>query len=601
MSDTVLSTVQALLSSGKLAEAEAALQQAMRRERSPNPKLDHAMAVTLGRMSGPGGRDRLVRAAFFAERAWEASGSGLQTGTATLGMTYGKLLAAVGDHARAIPVFRRVLDKRPDAPGAGHALAASLAAKNHLTEAAAILTTLHAKTGGDDPIVAPALAATLLWMGEVEQAWNLIREAADRQPDDPLIATSLANTACYVPGLAREEEWQAQHRYGAIFDRSVSISSPPLAPRDPDRRPLKIGFLSPDFRAHSVASFLLPLLAALDPTEIRPYLYFTGTPDEETARFQKLACVFRDVAHLSDKDIAETVRAEEIDVLIDLSGHTRGHRLPVFLFRAAPVQLAYLGYPSITGLSQMDGRLVDGVTDPVGEENTITNEKLIRLDATFLCYEAPPMPEAVAKARTGPRPADKPFTFGSFNAASKLNPGVLAAWAEILRAAPTPPASRLILKATSFADAGVRDTTLRKFEALGVPRERVTILPPTASRQAHLAAYADLDLALDTFPYNGTTTTCEAASMGVPTLTLQGNRHAGRVGATINHALGLGHLIASTVPEYIATAIRTAEHRTAPASSSLRETLLKSPLCDAKRLAASFASVVKAQALGTGH
>ncbi|XVJ59734.1 MAG: hypothetical protein HEQ23_10150 [Tepidisphaera sp.] len=598
MSDTVLQQVQAFLSAGKLAEAEAALQQAMRRERAPNPKLDHAMAVTLGRMSGPGSRERLVRAAFFAERAWEASGAGLQTGTATLGMTYGKLLAAIGDHPRAIPVFRRILDKRPDAPGAGHALAASLSATHQLTEAAAILTGLHAKTGGDDPIVAPALAATLLWMGEVEQAWNLIRQAADRQPDDPLIATSLANTACYVPGLSREEEWQAQRRYGAIFDRSVSITSPPITPRDPGRRPLKVGFLSPDFRAHSVASFLLPLLTALDPAEIRPYLYFTGTPDEETARFQKLACVFRDVAHLSDKDIAETVRAEEIDVLIDLSGHTRGHRLPVFLFRAAPVQLAYLGYPSITGLSQMDGRLVDAITDPVGEENTVTSERLIRLEAPFLCYEPPPMPEAVAKARAGPCPADKPFTFGSFNAASKLNPGVLAAWAEILRAAP---ASRLTLKATSFADAGVRDSTLRKFEALGVPRERVTILPPTASRQAHLAAYADIDLALDTFPYNGTTTTCEAAAMGIPTLTLQSDRHAGRVGATINHALGLGHLIAKTVPEYVATAIRTAEHRTAPASSSLRETLLKSPLCDARRLAASFASVVKAQALGTGH
>jgi predicted O-linked N-acetylglucosamine transferase (SPINDLY family) len=202
------------------------------------------------------------------------------------------------------------------------------------------------------------------------------------------------------------------------------------------------------------------------------------------------------------------------------------------------------------------------------------------------------MPEAVAKARAGPRPADKPFTFGSFNAVSKLNPGLLAAWAEILRAAP---ASRLILKAASFDDPGVRETTIRKFEASGVAGDRVTILPPTASRQAHLAAYADIDLALDTFPYSGTTTTCEAAAISVPTLTLRDNRHAGRVGATINHALGQSHLIAETVPDYVATAVKLATESATGRHDvhMVRDRLLASPLCDANRLATSFTTTIR--------
>jgi predicted O-linked N-acetylglucosamine transferase (SPINDLY family) len=277
--------------------------------------------------------------------------------------------------------------------------------------------------------------------------------------------------------------------------------------------------------------------------------------------------------------------AETIDVLVDLSGHTLGHRLPLFVFRAAPVQVSYLGYPSISGLSEMTARLVDSITDPAGEENTVSSERLVRLDGPFLCFETPTELPA-------PRDANGPVTFGSFNTAAKINPGVLAAWAEILRGVPE---SRLMLKAASFADAGVRQALTARLEALGIEGSRLTILPATKTRGEHLAAYSRVDLALDTFPYNGTTTTCEAAAMGVPTLVIRGDRHASRVGATLNTALGVPELIAENSADYVARAIKLGGDRPGLARyhASMRAKLVEGPLCDAGRLAASFTGAVR--------
>ncbi len=601
MSQIVLTQVQGLLNAGRLAEAKAALIAAMGRGgKGSTPMLDHAMAITLARMGGAGGEGSISQAEFYARRALDSVGP-RGPGAAEFGSTLGNLLAIQGKHEKAIPVFRAALTLRPDLPGAGLGLANALRLLNQHSQAVPILRGLHERSGGADAPAAASLAATLLWMGEVHEAWDLIRAAAEKHPSDLLVATTLANIACYVPGLTTAEEHRAQRRYGEIFDRSVKITRPPLELKAPEGRPLNVGFVSPDFRAHSVGFFLAPLLSALDPAAIRPFLYSTSSADPATARFKKLVenlaeslGAFREVAHLSDHDLAVAVRADKIDVLVDLSGHTLGHRLPLFVFRAAPVQVSYLGYPSITGLSEMDARLVDNISDPhppQGEENSVSNERLVRLSSPFLCFE---LPAETPAPRTPPtNHPGRPVTFGSFNTVAKINPGVLAAWAEILRGAP---ASRLVLKATSFADADLRETFTTRFAALGVEASRVTILPATKTRAEHLAAYSTIDLALDTFPYNGTTTTCEAAAMGVPTLTLRGDRHASRVGATINTALGLPELIATTPAEYVHAAITLANDRPRLSHShnTLRTRLQSSPLCDAKRLAHSFTETLRA-------
>jgi predicted O-linked N-acetylglucosamine transferase (SPINDLY family) len=576
MSHAALTQVQGLLNAGRLTEARSLLQQVMRRGSSP--MLDHAMAVTLARLAEPAG---LEQAAFFAQRALDSAGV-QGPGAAEFASTLGNILTMQGRHDKGVAAFRAALAAKPDLPGARLGLANALRSLHRYSEAADLMR------DATDPLARATLAATHLSMGDPVRAWDIASDAATRHPDDLTLATTRANIACYVPGLSRDDEWRAQRTYGEIFDRNVRITPPPLErSRDTDR-PLTLGLVSPDFREHSVGCFLTPLLANLDPARFRTVLYFSGRTDPATDRFRRLASTFRDVTTLSDQDLAMTLRRDAVDILIDLSGHTLGHRLPLFVFRAAPVQATYLGYPSITGLSTIDARLVDAITDPPDEANTLSSERLLHLDAPFLAFELP-------AATPAPRPAKKPgdpITFGSFNAMPKLNPLVLDTWAALLARVPN---SRLILKSAPLADDAVRSTVLARFTAARVDPSRVECLPTTPTRDAHLHTYARLDLALDPFPYHGTTTTCEAAAMGVPTLTLRGDRHATRVGATLNAALGLQHLIADSPAQYLdyAAALAADPARLATLHATLRARLAASPLCDGPRLARAFDAALR--------
>jgi protein O-GlcNAc transferase len=571
-----LPQIQALLNSGRLAEAKALLQQTMRRGSSP--MLDHAMAVTLARLGEPAGLDQAV---FFARRALDSAGP-RGPGTAEFASTLGNILTMQAKHEKGVAAFRTALAANGTLPGARLGLANALRALHRYTEAASLLT------GATDALACATLAATHLSMGDPERAWAVASDAARTFPNDLTLATTRANIACYIPGLSRDDEWRAQRAYGEIFDRNVRITPPPLdRSRDPDR-PLTLGLVSPDFREHSVGCFLGPLLANLDPSRLRTVLYFSGRPDAATERFRTLAGTFRDVTALSDQDLAMTVRKDAVDILVDLSGHTLGHRLPLFVFRSAPVQVTYLGYPSITGLSTMDARLVDTITDPAGDENTLSPERLVRLNAPFLAFELPTQtPTPRPTKRTGDA-----ITFGSFNAMPKINATVLDTWAKILARVP---GSRLILKSGPLADEGVRKAVLSRLAAAGVDPPRVECLSATPTREAHLAAYSNVDVALDPFPYHGTTTTCEAAAMGVPTITLRGDRHATRVGASINAVLGLADLVTDAVDGYVAAAaaLAAAPARLTDLHATLRARLAASPLCDGGRLARSFESALR--------
>jgi protein O-GlcNAc transferase len=279
---------------------------------------------------------------------------------------------------------------------------------------------------------------------------------------------------------------------------------------------------------------------------------------------------------MSDEALAERIRHDGIDILVDLVGHTAMNRLLVFARRPAPIQVTWLGYPNTTGLTAIDYRLVDAVTDPEGEADALASETLVRLPGGFLCYGGhggAPAP--------GPAPclATGTVTFGSFNSPPKLSAATLDAWAQVLARLPE---SRLLLKGKPFADAATRALYLGRLAERGVAPERVE-LAAWLPDQAHLALYDRIDIALDPFPYNGTTTTCQALWMGVPVVALRGDRHASRVGASLLTQIGLTDLIADSVEAYVETAIALAGDpaRLADLRHSLRPRMAASPLCDA--------------------
>jgi predicted O-linked N-acetylglucosamine transferase (SPINDLY family) len=326
-------------------------------------------------------------------------------------------------------------------------------------------------------------------------------------------------------------------------------------------------------RDHSVAFFIEPILAAHDRAAFDVFCYSTAVRgDAVTQRLASKADHWRDCGRLSDYAIAQQIRNDGIDLLVDLAGHTVGNRLAVFAMRATPVQASWIGYPNTTGLKTMDFRLTDAISDPPGAD-AFSTERLVRLPHGFLCFQpsndAPP-PQAPSDGR--------PFTLASFNAVPKYSDGCIAAWAQILRRLPT---ARLRLKAADLANGLARRRLLAAFAAHGIEAQRIALLPLVASRREHLAAYHDIDLALDPFPYNGTTTTCEALWMGVPVLTLRGQIHAGRTGASLLTQVGLEAFIAETKEAYVEAAVAFAGKigRDANRRADLRARMKAAPLC----------------------
>lgn len=338
--------------------------------------------------------------------------------------------------------------------------------------------------------------------------------------------------------------WAARHEGKRAH---VAHRNPPEA----DRR-LRVGYVSPDFRAHSVAFFVEPLFEAHDRQQVEVFAYGRiAHEDAVTARLKDLSDHWCTTVGFSPDQLAERIRADGIDILVDLAGHTAKNDLLAFARKPAPVQISWLGYPNTTGLAAMDYRLTDGRADPKGAE-AFHRERLLRLDGGFLCYRPPPACPPVA-----PLPMAKAgaVTFGSFNQLAKLSDAALATWAEILNRLPD---ARLVLKAHALGDAGTRAQAHARFADHGIFPERLELTGFLEDSASHFARYGAIDIALDPFPYNGTTTTFEALTMGVPVLTLAGQNHAGRVGGSILHRLGLEDWIAKDKEAYVAAALKWA-------------------------------------------
>ena len=331
--------------------------------------------------------------------------------------------------------------------------------------------------------------------------------------------------------------------------------------------------------------FLEALVAELDPQQVTLIAYANAdSEDEQTAKLKGRFSLWRPIQHLSDAAVANLVMGDHIDVLLDLSGHTGGNRLPVFCHRPAPLQVSWLGYFATTGLATMDYCLADPVSVPLGEED-LFGEGLWRLPQSRLCWSPSALTPAVAPA---PAAQQRPFTFGCYQALAKINEQVLTLWAQILTATP---AARLRVQSFGLDRAQTREDFLRRAQAAGIPAAQLT-LHPALVRQDYLRSYAEVDLMLDTFPFPGGTTTVEALWMGVPTLTLTGAGMLRRQGEALLTCVGLSELVCSSKGEYQQQAQRLAtvegQRMLGQSRDRLRQQLQTSALGDAPRFARDF-------------
>lgn len=360
------------------------------------------------------------------------------------------------------------------------------------------------------------------------------------------------------------------------------------APRMPGTR-LRVGYLSPDFRSHPVAYFMAGLLQYHDRAKFEVFCYSdVSSEDEWTRRLNAMVEHWIPVCGMADEELTERLFRDDIDLLVDLAGHTAKHRLAVFASKPARVQATYLGYPGSTGLRTVDFRISDRFADPPEESVGHYVERLEVLDRCAWCYE-PPL--RGPHATTPPSMGQGAITFGCFNNYAKISGEILEVWSKLLREVEN---SRLLLKRNVFKDVEFGRITRERFQAHGISPERLVLVASEGGMAEHFRQHDAVDIALDTFPYHGTTTTCDALWMGVPVVTWRGDRHASRVGASLLQAVGLAELIAESGDDYVAKAAALAREpkRLAELRATIRERMEKSELMDAVGFARSFEAAI---------
>ena len=422
-----------------------------------------------------------------------------------------------------------------------------------------------------------ALGSALVYQGRLSEGMKEFRRAVRLSPTAVKAHSNLLlcmnySDRCTQQAIFREsQKWSASHGLPALGNDFGHGSS--------RRARVRIAYLSPDFRKHSVSFFFTPLLKHHDRNSFEVYcLSDVLCPDAVTERLMALSDGWRDISRLDTAEAERVVREIKPDILVDLAGHTgQSIRLPLFSRRLAPVQVTWLGYPNTTGLGTMDYRLTDSLADPDDAHDSIYySERLYRLPGGFLCYEPP---ENASDVAPPPLLHNGYITFGSFNMLPKITDSAIEAWSSLLQQVPN---SRIILKNHYFRDGTAARHIFRRFQRNGITGERIELLPADVDPLTHLNRYGQIDIALDTFPYNGTTTTCEALWMGVPVITMCGGRHASRVGASILTRVGLADCISNTVDGYVSAALRLSRDSLELENMrySLRGQMQRSPLCD---------------------
>jgi predicted O-linked N-acetylglucosamine transferase (SPINDLY family) len=426
------------------------------------------------------------------------------------------------------------------------------------------------------------LGIILADQGRPAEAIALFRRAVKSDPDYTSAHTNLLFHWNYFGDSIRTELLESERLFGQALTRKAHTPFSSWSCESQPKR-LRVGFVSGDFKNHPVAYFLEGVLAHLDPAQLELIAYANHRSDDEiTARLHARFSTWHSIADLSDTAAARLIHEDRLHLLIDLSGHTTGNRLPVFAWKPAPIQISWLGYFATTGVEQMDYVLATATEVPADARHRFT-ESIWYLPETRLCFNPPagniPIEELPAR-RNGF------VTFGCFQTLAKITDDVLRMWAELLTALPQ---ARLRFQHFQLAVPTVRTDFIQRMEALHIDPYRVTLYGG-ASREAYLAAHNEVDIILETFPYPGGTTTSEALWMGVPTLTLAGCTMTERQGASLLTAAGLPDWVASTRTEYVAKAIAFANDLVSLSDlrSSLRQKVLMSPLFDAPRFARHF-------------
>ena len=501
----------------------------------------------------------------------------------------GIVLAAQGRRDEAITHYERAVALKPSFAEAHNNLGIVLAAQGRGDEA----ITHYERAVALNPRSAEVhnnLGVVLTAQGWVDEAIAHYERAIACNPEYVIAHSNLLMALNYLPDRDPASIFAAHVDFAKRREAPLVGMRRPLGNDHSKERRLKIGYVSSDFRQHAVAHFVETLWAHHDHELFEVFGYYNHMyQDEVTRRLRAHADHWRVIARLSYEQTAEQIRNDQIDLLVDLGGHTGTHLL-VFAHTPAPIQVTWLGYPNTTGLSSMNYRITDAWADPPGQTEQFHTEQLIRLPDCFSCYQ--PVQDAPEVA---PLPALRNgyVTFGSFNLPGKITPEVIRLWAQILRAIP---GSRLMLKYRSLADETVQQRVRRAFSALDVAPEQLDLLGHSISHKSHLEHYHRVDIGLDPFPYNGATTTCDALWMGVPVITLAGHTHVARVGVSQLSNLGLTQLIAYTPEDYIGIARHLASHLDTVAAlrAELRPRMAASPLTQAERFTRNIEQAYRA-------
>ena len=546
---------------GRLAEAESALERLLGVDPG-YPRASYELAILLLRSRRLQDAGRLFRLALEQQPEFPEAHVGLY-----------QVSRLQNDFSAAAAELDAALKQRPEWAEALHNYGMLLKEWGRLTEAETVLRRAIAA----DPECFPAyrmLGSVLLTQSRVGEALETFRAGRERGPDELDLESAELFTLNFSEDISSEALFARHRAFGERMERAHPARFGPFQnSRDPERR-LRVGYVSHDFNRHPVALFLLPLIERHDRSAIEIYCYSAGErTDEVTRQLAGRAQVWRETVSMSSTELAELIHSDGIDILVDLSGHSGIPALGVFAQRPAPVQVTWLGYMNTTGLTRIQYRVCDGYTDPPGSADRLHTETLVRLAFAQWCYR-PYL--SIDPATQPPVERNGYITFGSFNQVSKVSSLTRRLWAEILMRLP---GSRLVI--TRASESAAQERLLRDLETAGVTAGRISF-PPNVALEEYFRRFNDVDIALDTMPYSGCTTTCDTLWMGVPVVTLPGSGSVSRGTASLLSVLGLAEWIAPTREDYVRLNLELAQNRArlSELRGLLRQRMRASPIMD---------------------
>jgi predicted O-linked N-acetylglucosamine transferase (SPINDLY family) len=490
----------------------------------------------------------------------------------------GGILATTGDFEGAIASYRAAVALQPDFVDAWNTLAALLKALARYDDAEEWCRSGLSQLP-PNAALKHTLATVLFEQARVEEAIATMRESLALQPGNPAAHSELLRMLSYSDTQEPAQIYREHLAWAAQHARALEDATPPH-PNTPDSaRRLRVGFVSPYIHKHAVTFFLESVIEHHDRAQLEIFLYAdVARPDDYSERLKAYGAHWRGTLGLDHAQLAQRVRDDAIDILVDLSGHTANNRLLAFARKPAPVQVNWLGFPSTTGMRSMDYRITDEYCDPPGMTEHLNSEQLVRLPGIYMAWRPPDGTPAVA-----PLPAlkNKYVTFGTFHSAFKITRTTAALWARILQRVPD---SRL--RVMAITGIAAERHVCKLFAESGVSEQQLVILP-RLKFDDYLAAYADVDIALDTFPYHGATTTCFSLWMGLPVVVLEGGTHASRADVSMLNNVGLPQLIAKTGDDYVDIAVKLAHDlpQLADMRANLRDMMARSPNADGRACA----------------